>query len=166
MPDETDRSPLPNARDEAGWTDDAIRASGLRRTVPRNGVAEALRRHPGHHTVGELQTLIAAEAPEATGIARSSVYRALDSLERAGLVVSIRAGQEEARFEWAATPHHHLICDGCGHVSEVALDAAEALEREARTGHGFTTRVRHLTLRGWCGGCASTRGGATGRTSP
>ena len=138
--------------------DEAIRRSGLRRTVPRAVVARALQANAGHHSVGDLQALIDRDYSEAATIARSSVYRALEALEGAGLVVAIRAGQDEVRFEWADGAHHHLICDECGHVSEVSLDAAPALEREVATTYGFNTRVRHLALRGTCRGCASAGG--------
>lgn len=138
--------------------DDAIRRTGLRRTVPRVVVARVLEANAGHLSVGEIQNLIDRDYSEAATIARSSVYRALEALEGAGLVVAIRAGQEEARFEWAAQSHHHLICDDCGHVSEVTLDTAPALEREVSETFGFHTRVRHLALRGTCRGCASAGG--------
>ncbi len=135
-------------------TDRAIRESGLRRTVPRAVVARVLESHPGHLTVGEIQEHITREYPEGAGIARSSVYRALEALEGAGLVVAVRGGQEETRFEWDGDHgHHHLICDDCGHIAEVSLDAARSLEREVQRTHGFRTRVRHLALRGTCAPC-------------
>lgn len=139
--------------------DGAIRQSGLRRTMPRAAVAAVLHRHPGHHTVGEIEAAIEREYPPARGIARSSVYRALEALETAGLVVAVRGAQEEAQFEWAGSrTHHHLICDGCGHISEVTLAGVRSLEQEARREHGFDTRVRHLALRGTCHGCREAGG--------
>ncbi len=132
----------------------AIRQSGLRRTTPRAVVGAVLSRSPGHHTVGEIEAAVARDYPEARGIARSSVYRALEALEGAGLVVAVRGAQEETQFEWVGDhAHHHLICDACGFVSEVTLHGVRALEREARREHGFDARVRHLALRGTCGGC-------------
>lgn len=134
--------------------DDAIRQSGLRRTMPRAVVAAVLVRRARHHTVGEIEAAIEREHPGARGIARSSVYRALEALESAGLVVAVRSPQEEGRFEWAgAATHHHLICEACGHIAEVTLAGARSLEQEARREHGFDVRVRHLALRGTCGGC-------------
>lgn len=146
----------------AQHTDDAIRRRGLRRTVPRGVVAAVLARHPGHLAVDEIQALIAREAPEAAGIARSSVYRALESLERAGLVVSSHF-EDDARFEWAGdgdSAHHHLVCDACGAVSQVELSAVAAVEREAAREHGFVAQVRHLALRGRCGECLEAEGAA------
>lgn len=134
-------------------TDQAIRSRGLRRTMPRSLVARTLHAHAGHHTVGEIQRLVEAEFGEVAGMARSSVYRALEALEEAGLVQAVRAGQEEVQFEWADDPHHHLICTDCGHSEEVRLDAAKAVEREASHQHGFHVAVRHLALKGTCQTC-------------
>ncbi|MGE3961886.1 MAG: Fur family transcriptional regulator [Dehalococcoidia bacterium] len=139
-------------------TDEAIRRTGLRRTVPRAVVARVLQANSGHLSVGEIQELIDRDHGEAAGIARSSVYRALEALEGAGLIVAVRAGQEEVRFEWAEQSHHHLICDQCGHVSQVELNAAPALEREVSRTYGFKTRIRHLALRGTCRSCTGARG--------
>jgi len=134
--------------------DRAIRQSGLRRTTPRAAVGAVLSRAPGHHTVGEIEVAVARDYPEAASIARSSVYRALEALEGAGLVVAVRGAQKETQFEWVGKhAHHHLICDACGLVAEVTLHGVTALEREARRDHGFDACVRHLALRGTCGGC-------------
>jgi len=146
---------------ESTDTDSVIRDSGLRRTLPRAAVAAMLREHPGHHTVGQIEALIERHYTPAPGIAHSSIYRALEALERIGLVVAVRRGQEDARFEWEGDhAHHHLICEACGGVAEVSLDAARSLEQEAQRRHGFTTRVRHLALRGTCAPCAERERGA------
>lgn len=137
--------------------DEAIRRSGLRRTVPRAVVARVLQANAGHLSVGAIQELIDRDYSEAAMIARSSVYRALEALESVGLVEAIRTGQEEVRFEWAEQSHHHLICDGCGDVSEVTLASAPAIEREVSKSYGFNTRVRHLALRGTCRACRKAR---------
>ena len=143
-------------------TDEAIRASGLRRTTPRALVASVLHRHPGHHTVAEVQEYIEADYPRAASIARSSVYRALEALEGAALVVALRSAQAETRFEWEGShAHHHLICEACGYTREVRLAGVRALEREAKREHGFEAQVRHLALRGTCAPCSQTK-----RTAP
>jgi Fur family ferric uptake transcriptional regulator len=125
-------------------------------------VASVLHRHSGHHTVGDIQAYIEQDFPRAASIARSSVYRALEALEGAGLVVALRGAQEETRFEWDGTDaHHHLICDDCGHTREVRLASARTLEQEARSEHGFQAQVRHLALHGTCAPCHEER-----RTDP
>lgn len=136
-------------------TDRAIRAHGLRRTIPRAVVARLLQANPGHHSVGAIQEIIDRDFSEAAGMARSSVYRALEALEAIGLVHSVRTSQEEVQFEWADEPHHHLICTDCGQVDEVSLVAVDDLEREVVRDHGFAAQVRHLSLKGTCQKCSS-----------
>ncbi|MEZ4503697.1 MAG: transcriptional repressor [Dehalococcoidia bacterium] len=144
------------ARD-AQTTDEAIRRHGLRRTVTRALVADVLAAHPGHHSVEEIEALLAAEHPSSAGMARSTVYRVLEALESAGLVVAVRTAQQEARFEWAPDePHHHLICDRCGTTLEVELSAAHSLEGELRRKYGFEARVQHLRLSGACADCIAS----------
>ncbi|MEZ4503444.1 MAG: transcriptional repressor [Dehalococcoidia bacterium] len=142
---------------EVTEVDQAIRSAGLRRTVPRAIVAATLRRHAGHQTVDEIANHALHDFPDAEGVAKSTIYRALGDLEAVGLVTGVRSGQAEARFEWIgdAGQHHHLVCAICGRVEEVELISARAVEREAKRAHGFEVRVRHLMLEGLCGECAS-----------
>lgn len=137
----------------AAETDRAIRDAGLRRTSPRSAVAVALRHAGGHRTADEVLAQVRQE-PGGEAVARSTVYRALESLEAAGLVHTVRSPQSEMRFEWSDdSDHHHLTCEVCGHESEVALASVRTLQREVRTAAGFEVSVRHLALRGRCAGC-------------
>ncbi|MQC18401.1 MAG: transcriptional repressor [Chloroflexi bacterium] len=149
-------------------TDQAIRNHGLRRTIPRSIVARVLQDNPGHHSVGDIQRLIDESYVEATAMARSSIYRALEALEGAGLAQSVRTSQEETQFEWVREPHHHLICTHCGQMAEVRLQSTQAVERETVRQHGFSAAVRHLAIRGTCRGCSkperAARSNGTTRT--
>jgi len=139
-------------------TDRVIRESGLRRTTPRAVVAHALRSNPGHHTVGDIQMIVDRDFSEVAGMARSSLYRAIEALEGAGLVHALRTSQEEVRYEWIEHAHHHLICTGCGSTEEIALPSIQQVEKEIAREHRFTTEVRHLALKGECRSCARRSG--------
>jgi Fur family transcriptional regulator, ferric uptake regulator len=117
-------------------------------------VAAALRHGGGHRTAEEVLAQLSVD-DAGTQVARSTVYRALEALEGAGLVHALRTPQAEMRFEWAAGQpgHHHLTCDGCGAEVEVPLTSVAGLQREVREQSGFDVSVRHLTLRGRCSGC-------------
>lgn len=147
-------------------TDEAIRRHGLRRTVPRALVAEVLAAHEGHHSVEEIEALIEAEHRASAAMARSTVYRALEAFEAAGLVVAVRTAQQEARFEWAPDePHHHAVCDHCGTTLEVELSAVRSLEGELRQRYGFEARVQHLRLSGACADCLAGSPGSRERVA-
>src|ERR671916_222561 len=50
----------------------------------------------------------------------ASVYRALEALDRIGLVQRVEVGEGGTRYE-AIVPggehHHHVVCDSCGRIS-------------------------------------------------
>ncbi len=62
------------------------------------------------------EALRAEERP----VARASIYRILDELERLHLVQRVQVGQAMARYEPVRVGeghHHHLVCDSCGAVT-------------------------------------------------
>ncbi len=134
--------------------------------------AQRLRDDDQRYTTGRraLVTLLAGAGRPLTigevlacdgSLAQSSAYRNLAVLERAGVVHRIVTSDEFARFELDETltaHHHHLICSGCGAVTDVTLGAdveralADACADVARR-HGFTAEDHRLDLVGRCAAC-------------
>ncbi|MGH9155815.1 MAG: Fur family transcriptional regulator [Acidimicrobiales bacterium] len=96
------------------------------------------------------------------GLAQSSVYRNLDTLERAGAVRRVLGADEFARYELdeALTEHHHhLVCTSCRRITDFQVPARHerSLERvldEAAAGSAFRVVAHRLDLFGLCAGCA------------
>jgi len=122
----------------------------------------------GRRTVVEV--LATAERPltmaevleRRAGLAQSSAYRNLTTLEQAGVVHRIVGTDEYARFELAedlAGHHHHLICSSCGAVADFTISPeleatlAEAFS-EAAGAAGFSAEHHRLDLLGRCATCA------------
>lgn len=93
---------------------------------------------------------------------QSSLYRNLAILEQCGVVHRLISADETARFELAeglTQHHHHLVCDTCGAVEDIALSrrVEQALDRavdEARTEKGFAADTHRFDLHGSCAECA------------
>lgn len=136
----------------------AIRATGRRMTMQRSKILDALRSLEGHQAADAIYAEVCRHDPRAE-MALSTVYRTLDTLVQMGLVAAFDDGTGTVRYEWAgdAQPHHHLVCDDCGHVDEVALDSVPALEHEVDHRHGFAAEIRHLAIRGQCADCRDDR---------
>ncbi|MDQ3461465.1 MAG: transcriptional repressor [Actinomycetota bacterium] len=105
--------------------------------------------------------LTASEILLAGGLAQSSAYRNLAVLEACGVVHRVAGGDEFARFELAedlTDHHHHLICTGCGVVTDFTVsDGLEhsletAMETVAAT-TGFAPDHHRLDLLGRCASC-------------
>ncbi|MFQ5847157.1 MAG: Fur family transcriptional regulator [Candidatus Methylomirabilales bacterium] len=93
-----------------------------------------------------------------SGINLSSVYRALRLFEILNIVHRVELGEGAARYELADAyrdHHHHLVCDACGRIEDVAACPVEAadLTRQIRQQTGFAVRSHVLELFGLCRSC-------------
>lgn len=95
------------------------------------------------------------------GLAQSSVYRNLDTLERAGAVRRVAGADELSRYELdeALTEHHHhLVCTGCRRITDFQVTPRHerSLERALRDGaaeSGFLADTHRLDVFGLCRDC-------------
>lgn len=101
---------------------------------------------------------IADHIPE---IPRSSAYRHLADLQRAGVVRRIAAGDEFARFELAEDlthHHHHLVCSACGRVIDVTPSpeferTVTSMVDDLTAQQGFRATSHALDVIGHCADC-------------
>jgi Fur family ferric uptake transcriptional regulator len=90
-------------------------------------------------------------------VARASIYRILDELERLRLVQKVQVGQDMARYEPVRTGHghhHHLVCDSCGTVTPFSDDGLEDAIRELSVRLPMRVAEHEIVLRGACRTCA------------
>lgn len=143
-------------------------------SAPRPSVEEHLARE-GHRLTGPrravLDVLAASDAPLSVadihrrlGDGRAnvvSVYRTVNLLIRMRLVRHTDTGRTGSRYELAEEftgHHHHLICDRCGRIEDVAgclvPDAALAqLNQRMLRSRQFRVTAHELRLFGLCRSC-------------
>jgi Fe2+ or Zn2+ uptake regulation protein len=134
----------------------ALRATGQRYTRSRRAVIDVLVAAQRPLTLPE----ILAGDPD---LAQSSAYRNLSELVDAGVVRRIITSDEYSHFELAehltGDHHHHLICSGCGAVSDFTVPseledlidrASASVARKLR----FDVDHHRLDLVGRCATCA------------
>jgi Fur family ferric uptake transcriptional regulator len=91
------------------------------------------------------------------GVSRASIYRILEELEAAELVMRIEVGHGVVRYEpirHGRGHHHHMVCDRCGRLDPFV---DERLERELRrVSEDVALRVaeHEVILHGACERCA------------
>jgi len=129
-----------------------FRASGHRLTGPRVAVMSALERGTGHMSPAEVFTEAAKECPT---LNRASVYRTLEILTGLGMVRPIFLGDGVQRFARVGDGHHHLVCSGCGSLTEFEecqlVDVWPALAAR----FGFRMEGHLLEIYGRCSACAA-----------
>jgi Fur family ferric uptake transcriptional regulator len=127
-----------------------LREKGYRLTPQRELVLRAVDRL-GHATPDEV---LAAVHEESTAVNISTVYRTLELLEELGLVRHAHLTDRAPTYHSTATPDHvHLVCRGCGEVTEVAPEIIAPMTDALMERYGFTTDVGHLTIFGTCRNC-------------
>jgi Fur family transcriptional regulator, ferric uptake regulator len=87
-----------------------------------------------------------------------TVYRALETLCRAGLAKRIDFQHGHAYYELADTgDHHHIVCTACAKVEDFSgCDAPRIVRNALRQSAGFAEITRHsLELFGICKACCA-----------
>jgi Fe2+ or Zn2+ uptake regulation protein len=131
---------------------DRLRTRGERVTTARRLVLAALLA-AGHDHVSAEQ--VAAEIQRTNPeINLSTIYRTLDVLEAADLVIRAGFGSGSATtYHLVDDPHHHAVCDRCGLVIDLPPSSFDAVVRRLEREHGFAARPNHLTIGGRCASC-------------
>jgi Fur family ferric uptake transcriptional regulator len=131
-----------------------LRRIGQRYTAGRRAIVEVLAASERPLTIPEI-------VEGGNGLALSSVYRNLATLEQAGIAVRIVTARDHARYELSepfGQHHHHLVCIYCGQVNDFTLPAQteaaldQALLRVARK-NGYEPHAHRLDLTGACPDC-------------
>lgn len=90
-------------------------------------------------------------------VARASIYRILDELERLHLVQRVQVGHDMTRYEpirGGAWHHHHLVCDSCGTVTPFTDENLEEAIRELSRRLPMHVAEHEIVLHGSCQTCA------------
>jgi len=120
-----------------------IRACGYKATPQRLAVLEAIAAEQHQSLEG-----IRARCP---GVGMVTVYRTLGLLSGLGLVRRLDLGAGP-RYELAEDHHHHLICEGCGKITEFEQCPLE-LRGLPITIDDFQVRAHSLEVYGTCSDC-------------
>lgn len=130
---------------------EALRARGYRVTPQRLIVLDAVCEHQGHATVADI--LAGVNYMDST-IDTSTVYRALDVLRDAGLIVESEIEGTGKIYRIAGeSDHHHLVCVSCGTILMAQQVDIKPLIRHFREVYHFELQTDHLIFNGLCRNC-------------
>jgi Fur family transcriptional regulator, ferric uptake regulator len=147
-----DRSPQ-----TLGWAARAqqvLAENGHRTGQARDALVALLDAQTCARSVLELEDSLRAGARP---IARASIYRILDELERLSLVQKVQVGQDMARYEPVRAGeghHHHLVCDNCGTVTPFTDESLETAIRRLSRRLPMQVAEHEIVLHGACADCA------------
>jgi Fur family ferric uptake transcriptional regulator len=143
---------------QTSWSEHALAAlqsAGFRRGGARTAVIEALAEQQCAVTAFELEDELRRRK---AGVARASIYRALEQLEQLGLLQRLEvcrgtAGYE--RVEPGGEHHHHAICRDCGRLIPFEDRSLERAIDKVAGRMSFEVSEHDVVLRGLCERCAA-----------
>jgi Fe2+ or Zn2+ uptake regulation protein len=134
---------------------DALRARGMRVTLPRLLVHRHVRRADQHVTAEQVQRELGAALPS---LSPATIYATLDALEGLGLVRRVSTPDGVALYDSRTDDHHHAICRRCRAVVDLDADADTSLARTAARRSGFAVEHAEVQVLGVCAACAAADG--------
>ena len=129
----------------------ACRDAGLKITHQR---LEIFRELAGSHDHPSVETIYKRLVKKLPTISLDTIYRTLNTLEKQGLVSKVDTAESQARFEAEMSPHHHIICNECGKITDFRsndLDESVILAKVQEWGE--VSRMS-ITLYGLCRDCS------------
>ncbi len=128
----------------------ALRDADLRVTKPRLAVVAAVDETPHADT----ESVIVAVREAIPEVSHQAVYDSLRVLSDLGILRKIQPAGSLARYETrTGDNHHHLVCRGCGVVTDVDCAIGEAPCLVPSDTHGFTVDEAEVIYWGRCPGC-------------
>ena len=118
-------------------------APGLRQTLPRRLVWEALARLGPHCTAEEIAADLEAHG---VSLPRSSVYRSLEALDASGAIKAVHFGGGPARYEPSGEAHQHAVCQVCRGIMHLENALIRELEEHLEQDHRFTPLRTDVTV--------------------
>lgn len=136
---------------------DRFRSQGLKVTPQRQAIFEILHGNEAHPTAEAVHARVVQDMPM---VSLRTVYQTLNDLTAMGELGQIRVGTGPARFDPNLVPHHHLLCDLCGRVDDVAAD-----HPDVAVATDFEVTRTEIVFRGRCTSCRPS-GSAVSSTIP
>lgn len=128
-----------------------MRQPTYRMTSQRRLLLDLVRQQAGHFDADELFRRARERRPR---ISLSTVYRVLQLFRELGLVEEYHFGENHLHYEAKPpTEHHHMICLGCGEISEFQSRLVSRLRKEVADREGFEVSSVDIRLGGYCARC-------------
>ncbi len=127
---------------------------GERFTVQRRVILETVLELDDHPSADRIFDAVETRLP---GVARTTVYRALEHLARMGLITKACHPGRVARFDPRTELHHHLVCLYCNEFIDFEDEGLNGLAIPDTSAFDFEVSDYRVQIRGICQHCRENR---------
>ncbi len=129
-----------------------LKKQGLKLTPQRMLIVDIIHDAQGHLTADDIIGNVRSRMP---GVNKSTVYRTLELLEKAGCVYKSELDSEFVYHHAEEGHHHHLVCSRCGKTIDCDENLFRPVERMIMEKFKFLADFKHVIIHGTCGGCGN-----------
>ena len=127
---------------------------GYRVTPQREAILAAMADSPDHPTAEAVHRRLLSGIPD---LSLATVYKTLTALKACGEVLELQFSNQDNRYDAARPkPHPHLICQGCGAVTDSDLPGVEAMAQALAEATGYAITSHRLDFFGLCPACRAS----------
>jgi Fur family ferric uptake transcriptional regulator len=131
-----------------------FKKKGLRLTPQRKLILDII--HAEENLTAD--TIISHVQSRMPGVHKSTIYRTLEILEKAGCVYKSPLGNQFIYHHPEEGHHHHLVCTKCGKSIDCEEDLFAPVERTIGKEYGFRVDFKHVVMSGLCEECRTKTG--------
>ncbi|MDD3264763.1 MAG: Fur family transcriptional regulator [Dehalococcoidales bacterium] len=138
-----------------------LRREGYKITPQRRAIIQIMEATESHMTPLEIYS----RTNSSSGISLVTIYRTLDTLEKAGLICQFntQSGHTSYLLRRPRSHHHHLVCSVCGLVVNIGECGLEEVEERVSKDTGFKIVSHTLDMSGVCPECQKNNRQTLGR---
>jgi Fur family ferric uptake transcriptional regulator len=130
--------------------DEFLRRRGLKLTTERREILDAILAQQDHF---EVEGLLFDMRSAGKQVSRATIYRAIELLLSAGLIMKVDLGNGQVRYEHLFKKehpgfHHHLYCRATGKIEEFSSPELDELIQRICREHGFKPEHMRLVVTG------------------
>ena len=138
-----------------------LRGHGLRMTPQRLAIVRIISEDTRHPTVDQVFEAVRENFPTTS---RATVYKTFELLKDIGELLEFEFSEGGNRYDAKRVgPHAHVLCDACGRMDDVEIDAAGgSLIAAADANSSFLITRQRIEFYGLCAQCQARASTAAG----
>ena len=121
--------------------------ANIKPTIERLSILKYLDRNHNHPTAAMIFNEIETKIPT---ISKTTVYNSLKLFIEKGIITPLYITGSEIRYDLAAKPHHHFLCENCGKIYDLDIECPIFKKKHF---HGHKINQQHGYFIGICKDC-------------
>ena len=127
-----------------------LREHDLKATPQRNAILKIMG-ESGHISIEKIYERIRSAFPS---LSLATIYKNIIALQEKDIIRELKIPGEKNHYELKKEPHHHIVCQKCGTITDIDADMERSL-KDISLKYNFDVSEISLSVSGICHTCKS-----------